>query len=98
MVEAGRSRQFSVAAAEDQDVGRPPPAPSLVEEPSHVMRADRALEAMKDEQARRRAAVAHRGIQPADLELVAIGCRPPFGAGRDPRWTARELSPEGLEV
>jgi hypothetical protein len=98
VIEPRNARNLAIAATKDENVGGPSAAARLIEHSLEVMRPNGALESVEHQQARYVWCAASGWIEAADLDLVAIGCSPPFDACGDSAWTSRQLAPERLEM
>ena len=69
VIEAAGAVGFVAAAAEDQKIGGPPAALCFLQKAATIVRADRALESVKNEQTR----CAWLRIEPVEIEEIAVG-------------------------
>ena len=94
MVKSPSAIHLGPARAENQEIGTPASPRSFVEQTLSIMRADCALETVKQQKPRR----ARLGAQPMKLDEVTIWGVPSL----EHRWRRRrapeQLSPEGLQV
>src|SRR5689334_18336663 len=94
MVESLGAIQIRAAGSKKQQVGAPAAADSLVEQALRVMRANTPLEAVQKQQPRR----AWWAVDAVDIQKIAVRCFPTLDACRGQCLSAKELSPQCLQV
>src|SRR5437868_3059006 len=97
MVESSRPRDPAVAAAEDQRVGRPSQMLRPAQCSTQIVRIDRSLETMQDEQAWSTLGIGPR-IDAMHLELIVIGRCPVLDASQQCWRPSKKLAPERPKV
>ena len=94
MVKSPSAIHLGPARAENQEISTPASPRGFVEQPLSIVGADRALETVKQQEARR----ARPGAQSVKLDEVTIWGVPPLEHRGRRRLASEQLSPEGLQV
>jgi len=95
MIKPPSSRHLSVAGSEDEGVSRPPAPACRGQNAEQVVRLNRSLETMENEQPASMGGTLVDRVHPMQFERIPIRGRPTLDASREPGPPAGELPPEG---
>lgn len=98
VVEATRSCHLTIARAEDQCVGRPTAVVREREQPTQIVRSDRALQTMEHEQASTMWRTDVARVETTQLDLVSVLHPPALDPCIECGRTTHQLSPKGPQV
>ena len=94
VIETRSAIRLVATAAKNQEVGGPSATRRLAEKTGDIVRANRALESVKEKESRG----SGRSLEPMEVDEVAVGGFPALDPGGKRRVRAKKLSPERLCV
>ena len=98
VIQPSRTIHLPIATAKDEYVGSPAAQACLIKDSSKVVRSNCPFESMQDHEARGEGVFRRYGVEPANFDLVRVGCSPTLQSCWNARYAPEELPPQGLEV